>query len=590
MPDALPLSAALPVPVARLREIRDEQIRIFYQNIPAQLVSLLVGVLLALALWGITAPTVLGSWCAALAVVAVLRALSFWSYRRSAVDRYEARWRTYAVLGAAGSGLVWGVGGAVLYPAGSFEYQLLVLFVLVWLGAGAVTSLSVYLPAFFAYFPFSMLPITGSLLTQADRIHVVLGIIAIIYVVALSFYARGLNRSLVETLKLRFENVDLVAELARKSDEAERANVGKSKFLAAASHDLRQPLHALGLFTSVLSDQATEPKTRAIVDKIDESVRALLDMFDVLLDVSRLDAGVLRPMLREFHLRNLCARLAGDFGPEADARGLQFTCDVGDVVVRSDPALLEQILRNLVANAVRYTVRGTVRVDCVNRDSEIEIRVTDTGVGIPADQQRAIFEEFHQLGNPERDRSKGLGMGLAIVDRVAKLLDHAVRVDSAPGKGSCFAVTVPRGETAAIMAEGVVSTIVPGDLTGLLVVVIDDDGGARTAMASLLEHWGCKVVGVGSQAEALAALRSSDVAPNAIVADYRLRNGRDGAEAIAAVRNEFGDDIPALIVTGDIAVDRLREIKASGHQVVHKPVPPVTLRAFLANARARTVV
>jgi signal transduction histidine kinase len=589
MADPLPQSDTDDASARRAQRIRDARVRIYYGATPGQFVALIVAGFLAFMLWGVVSPTVLTSWIAAQLVVWVLRTLLYVAYRRT-TDPSHPRWSKLAAFGAATSGTVWGAGGFLMFSPGSFEYQLLVLVVFVWMGISAVVALSAHLPAFFGYLPAALLPLAVRFLVEGGRVHVVLGVLLAIFVVTLSFYGRQNNRSLTETLKLRFENVDLVERLARKSEEAERANIGKSKFLAAASHDLRQPLQALSLFTSVLSDQATEPKMRTVVEKIGESVRALQQMFDVLLDVSRLDAGVMQPAVRNFRLGDLCLRLASDYAPEAEAKGLQFSCNVSDAVARSDPQLLEQILRNLVANAVRYTERGAVRVDWKDRGSEIEIRVSDTGIGIPADQQRAIFEEFHQLGNPERDRTKGLGMGLAIVDRVAKLLGHDVHVESTPGKGSCFSVVVPRGDAAAVAIESAVPAAVPGDLTGLRVVVIDDDGGARTAMTSLLEHWGCKVIGAGSQAEALTALPSSGGELNAIIADYRLRDGRDGVEAIAAVRGKFGADIPALIVTGDIAPDRLREVKASGHQVAHKPVLPVTLRAFLANARARVQV
>ena len=589
MVDSVSAAAVAGEAAQRTDRIRDARLRIYYGATPGQFVALIVAGFLVFMLWGVAAPVVLLSWMGAQLLLWSARLALYVAYRRTD-DSFRPRWSRLATLGATVSGTLWGIGAVLMYPPNAFEYQLLLLVVFVWMGMSAVVALGPHLPAFFGYLFAALLPLAGTFLWQGDRIHVVLGVLLTIFVVTLTFYGRQTHRSLTETLTLRFENVDLVEKLARKSEEAERANIGKSKFLAAASHDLRQPLQALSLFTSVLSDQATEPKMRTVVEKIGESVRALQQMFDVLLDVSRLDAGVMQPAVRSFCLRDLCSRLASDYAPEAEVKGLQFSCNVSDAVARSDPQLLEQILRNLVANAVRYTEHGAVRVDWKDLGSEIEIRVSDTGIGIPADQQRAIFEEFHQLGNPERDRTKGLGMGLAIVDRVAKLLGHDVHVESTPGEGSCFSVVVPRGDAAAVSIESDAPTAVPGDLTGLHVVVIDDDGGARTAMTSLLEHWGCQVIGAGSQAEALATLPSSGGELNAIIADYRLRDGRDGAEAIAAVRSKFGADVPALIVTGDIAPDRLREVKASGHQVAHKPVAPVTLRAFLANARARVQV
>jgi signal transduction histidine kinase len=215
-------------------------------------------------------------------------------------------------------------------------------------------------------------------------------------------------------------------------DEAERANIAKSKFLAAASHDLRQPLHALRLFTSALDERIRYPDVRRIVSNINDSVRALEGLFSALLDVSRLDAGVLQPVLRHFRLQELTGRLMKDYAPEAEVKGLRLACVPTEAVVYSDPALLERILRNYVSNAIRYTDVGEVTMLCIEDDRNVRIEVRDTGIGIAPEQQRDIFNEFYQLHNPERDRTKGLGLGLAIVDRVARLLDHPIAVRPLP--------------------------------------------------------------------------------------------------------------------------------------------------------------
>jgi two-component system, sensor histidine kinase len=585
MPDASTSSADVLNQVTHAHRVRAARLRIYYGATPGQFVAFIVAGFLAFMLWGVIAPVVLVSWIAAQFVLWASRTWLYLAYRRAA-DSSHPRWSRLATLGATVSGALWGIGGVLMYAPGSFEYQLLVLVVFVWMGISAVVALSPHLPAFFGYLLTALLPLAATFLSQGDRIHVVLGTLLAIFVVTLSFYARQNNRSLTETLKLRFENVELLAELAKQKDEAERANVGKSKFLAAASHDLRQPLHTLSLFTSMLDDEVATPKGRRVVASVNESVRALEKMFALLLDVSRLDAGVLEPQRHHFRLCDLLVTLVNDFAPEADAKGLTFECNVdAEAVVNSDPALLERILRNYIANAVRYTDRGTVRIECASLGRDWRIDVIDTGIGVPVEQHREIFQEFHQLGNPERDRNKGLGLGLAIVERVARLLDHPIGVASQPGVGSCFSVTVPRGEMREITGAAVEPAASPGDLSGLGVVVVDDEAGVRAAMQELLERWGCAVVVAGSVEEAVVALRDAGVSPGAIIADYRLRDGHDGAQAIRRLRAEFGLDVPALIATGDTAPERLREARASGHQLAHKPVSPSTLRAFLGNAR-----
>jgi CheY-like chemotaxis protein len=225
---------------------------------------------------------------------------------------------------------------------------------------------------------------------------------------------------------------------------------------------------------------------------------------------------------------------------------------------------------------------------CIEDDRNVRIEVRDTGIGIAPEQQRDIFNEFYQLHNPERDRTKGLGLGLAIVDRVARLLDHPIAVRSTPGVGSSFAVIVPRGDASRIASDAVPSsTGVVSDLGALRVLVVDDEIGAREGMRTLLEQWGCEVMLAASENEAIGATRTSSTVPDAIIMDFRLRDGRTGPQAIEKLNEEIGCEIPALIVTGDTAPERLREAKAGGYQLVHKPVQPAMLRAFLGNVRRR---
>ena len=242
------------------------------------------------------------------------------------------------------------------------------------------------------------------------------------------------------------------------------------------------------LFTSALDQQARDRALRGIVENIKTSVGAMEELFNALLDISRLDAGVLQPEPSHFSLNVLTERLANDFGPDAGAKGLELHITHCDIVVYSDATLLERILRNLVANAIRYTDEGEVRLQCRQQDGRVHIDVIDTGVGIPAQRQREIFNEFHQLGNPERDRTQGLGLGLAIVDRIARLLGHEINLESTPSQGSRFSVTVPAGEAGHVPADDAPwADSVLSDLVGLHALVVDDDVAVREGMRTLLE-------------------------------------------------------------------------------------------------------
>ena len=574
---------------ARALQIRGEQIRVVYRHLPVVLaINTVVGAAFVFALWGVAVRTSVVAWGGAMLCALLVRAALGVAFRRAAIDMPRRRWGMAFTAGSGFSGLLWGAAGVVFFTPGSLEYQLFVLFVLMGMGAGAIASLTAYMPAFYAFLPVAMLPIGAMLIQVNDPIRIALGIMTFAYAAALSIFARTINRAFVDSLSLRFENVELVQALRLQRDEAERANIAKSKFLAAASHDLRQPLHALTLFTSALDERIKYPEVSRMVANVNASVRAMELLFNALLDISRLDAGALQPAVRHFHLHELIGRLVNDFAPEARHKGLRLECAACEWTVHSDPALLERVLRNLVSNAIRYTDHGEVRINCVPDADQVRIEVADTGLGIPPDKHREIFGEFYQLHNPNRDRNKGLGLGLAIVDRVARLLGHRIEVRSTPGEGSCFTVLVPCGDPQRVVTDDRSQTNAAlNDVNGLHVMVVDDEIDIREGMQSLLQLWGCQVSLAGSEHEAVAVVRATGLVPDAIIADYRLRDGETGVQVIERLQRELRAQVPALIVTGDTAQERLHEAGASGFQLVHKPVQPAMLRAFLRNVQRR---
>lgn len=365
--------------------------------------------------------------------------------------------------------------------------------------------------------------------------------------------------------------------LRQAKDEAERANLAKSKFLAAASHDLRQPVQALVFFTTALSMRITEGAAASMLVEVQNSLEGLNMLLESLLDVSKLDAGVLQPQISSFPISDILGRLASEFGPEARAKGLSLRVMDSNAVASSDPALLGRVLRNLVANAVRYTTRGKVLVGVRRRAGHLRVEVWDTGVGIPPERQEEVFQEFTQLGNAERDRSQGLGLGLAIVRRLTRLLDSPLTLRSRPGWGSVFTVEVRRAAQSAVTQKEI--TIGDGDRR--LVVIIDDEAIVLKGLGLILESWGYEVVAAGSEDEAVALLEARRERPHAILADYRLRDGRTGAEAVRHIRALFKAPIPSIIITGDTAPERLREAEASGFSILHKPVKPPHLHNIL---------
>ena len=371
------------------------------------------------------------------------------------------------------------------------------------------------------------------------------------------------------------------SKIEERTQELELANQAKSRFLAAASHDLRQPMHALGLFIAQLRDKVDTPETLKLVEQARSSVDALGALFDALLDISRLDAGALAPNVEDFALDPLLQRMAEDFGPSAAGKGVDLRVVPSRLVVRSDPALLERILLNLVANAVRYTSGGRVLLGCRRRGAIVRIEVWDTGCGIPEERQEEIFHEFSQLGNPERDRGKGLGLGLAIVQRMVTLLGHRIVLHSTPGRGSLFAVEVPRGEASRDVHAASTIGALTDHLAGAFIVAVDDDVLVQQGMRGLLHDWGCHVVVSPSATAALNELEDHDRLPDAIICDYRLP-GETGVRAIARLRAGIGDEVPAILISGDSGAEVVGDAADGGYPLLRKPVQPAKLRALLS--------
>ncbi|WP_247875794.1 ATP-binding protein [Azospirillum sp. TSH100] len=387
--------------------------------------------------------------------------------------------------------------------------------------------------------------------------------------------------SLIATVRDISEHKRAQAALADARREADRANVAKSKFLAAASHDLRQPVQSLLLLMEVLSTRVTDGMSRNVLGTMERALGALKMLLDGLLDVSRLEAGAVVPEVEVFPLSEVMERVAANSRPVAVQKGLILHIVPCSTHVRSDPMLLGRILQNLVENALRYTDRGRILIGCRRRGETLRIEVWDTGIGIPADQQEDIFQEFVQVGNASRNRDQGLGLGLAVVRRLSVMLGHEVTVRSTPGEGSVFSVEVPVAARWAMKAVPAPHSARPAFATTVL--VIEDDPIVREGLRAMLAEWGYIVLAAESCAEALD-LANRGPTPDLIVADYRLRDGRTGTEAIREVRLALGRILPGILVTGDTAPARAQEAEAGNFRVMHKPVIAADLRRAVAEA------
>ena len=543
----------------------------------------LLPALLVVGLWTHVAPAALLFWLVAAVCTPLGQFFLARQYFRRAPDELEApHWAHYITWMALIDGIVWGCAGILFYLPDNSSQQLLLLALIIGVPAGSISSTS-WWPAIQYGNAGASVGLTAiGLLTWGTTGETVLGVALLLYLVILYFIMKQAHATAMETIALRFDKEDLIAQLGHEKESAEQANLAKSKFLAAASHDLRQPLHALSLFTAALDEKNKQPEVTELIDNIKLSVNALDNLFNALLDVSRLDAGVVQTHIRNTNLRPLFQQLVNEYRPQAQNNGLVLQMHCDNIAARTDPMLLETILRNLISNALRYTPSGSIALRCQALHNEVLIEIEDSGIGISPSQQLQVYNEFVQFNNPERDRNKGLGLGLAIVKRLSHLLNHPLSLRSEPGVGTTFSLKLPLVDVvAAEPTESLEQAITQADAHSLRVLVIDDEVVVLKAMQALLTQWGYQTLLAESLDDALAKLQC---APHVIIADYRLRQQRTGVEAIRALHERWGSDIPALILTGDTGPEQLREVNESGYSLLHKPVQPGRLRSFLRQA------
>ncbi|MGV1836012.1 hybrid sensor histidine kinase/response regulator [Rhizobium rhizogenes] len=562
-------------------KIRQALVELLYRNSYGVVVSnIVISLAAAYILRTAVSSTWLLGWLGGLYLLTAIRVLasrSFFSREREPGS--IARWAWLAAAFSWISALLWGAMGWVGFLPEEPVVLSFTVIVLTGLVCGTVPSLSAFPPALIGSIIITVIPIAlRCILSGSDMSGAFLFLLVSMVFINI-YYCRITYRMLRETVALRLENEELVVSLQEERDRAQTADRSKTRFLAAASHDLRQPTHALSLLVSTLAilgqrGDVASRTARELAAKAKAVVGNLSGLLNALLDISRLDAGVVTVTKEPVSLNRLFAELRDEFANAAGKRGLGWRTVDSTLSVDSDPIMLKRILDNLVSNAFRYSTKGRVLLGCRRRGASVEIQVWDTGAGIPADQQKAIFEEFVQLHNPERDRTQGLGLGLAIVRRTAQLLGHPLRLVSTEGRGSLFALTVPVAASVTSEARTDNSRIITE--SALAIAVIDDERDALDAISLLLETLGYRVYAGRSAAE--ACLAHAEASPDGtapidlVITDYRLEAGTTGIEAIEEVRTHAGRRLPAIILTGDTSPARLRQVTESGHLLLHKPV------------------
>lgn len=573
------------------RSVDDECLRLTFAHLPSVTLatSLAVGVLAVLMLPHVPAAA-LAAWVVVyLAVTGVRVELSLW-YRRQARSGDALRQRLPALtLGLVLAPLVWSALPFLTPPEDTTAHLVQLLFAGGLIAGGAQTLIGTP-RILFVNTLLTLGPLCGRLLASGIDEQVVMGALGVFYFVCNLHFGRRNLALIRESIVLRLRNQHLVDMLTEARDQAEqardaaeRARDAKSRFLAAASHDIRQPLHAAQLFVGALARDA-QVGARPEVERLQAALAAARQMLDTLLDVSLLDAGVVRREDRGFRAEAAGQALIEMFEPVAARKGLALglRCPPG-LWLHSDPALVQRVLVNLVGNAVKYTERGAVLLSFRRHRGACRVQVWDTGIGIAAADLAGVFDEFTQLGNPERDRTRGIGLGLTIVRRLCRLLGTEATVRSVPGHGSVFGITLPLGEPPAPCVQ---APSVSVGLAGATLLVVDDDALVRDALVALLSGQGCRVRVAADVAEAgrQAALQPL---PTLAVVDHRLPGGATAADAIRVIQAAAGPEVGVVVVTGDTHPQRIREAQALGYPVLFKPVPAERLLRAVSEALRR---
>lgn len=566
-------------------QILAEQVRVLYIEGQGRLIltGIAAALILIWVLWDHVAHGVLVGWMTVFMSYLLVRARMAQAYRQRATSDTDHRlWMTRIQCGLVGGGCIWASACFLFFVPDRIEYQLFLVTVLLGAVVSGLMTLGVYLPAYLSFVLPFLLAAAIRFGWQNEPLHWGIALAAIATLFLFSSFARFIQDNFVQSLRLRMALAERNRELAERNRAVEQASLAKSRFLAAASHDLRQPLHALNLFVAQLHNEGDPAERSRLVARIDAAVAAMNALFNALLDISKLDAGVLAPTPSSFPVDHLFQRIESTFADVAREKGLQLRIVPSTVRIRSDAILLERIMLNLVSNAVRYTMHGGVLVGCRRRGAGVRLEVWDTGVGIPEDQHRNIFGEFYQVANPEHDHRAGLGLGLAIVERLCRLLDHPIALTSRLGRGSCFSVLVPQATDQQASTEFItpLERIVDA-VHGKLIVVVDDDALVLDGMRGVLRGWGCRTVTAESDEAALASLAHDHEQPDLIISDYRLADGKTGFDVIGRLRSAYRAAIPAFLISGDTTTERMHEAHANKLLLLHKPINPMALRAVV---------
>ena len=595
---ATPVPAAAELPLDGYLLLRDHVRSTFAFN-RTSLAGHGLGALIVEIIFAPVAPSgLLFGWGLLFAIVWMARAVMAWRFERNEptdAAALEKRLRLWQ-LGVLASGALWGAAAWLFWPWGDGLHQLALVLVAYTFCVASVTILAPHFPLFVVFVLSIFVPAIARVALQGSPLGLKVAAMMVVAMGMTLLLGRTYRDSFERAMALKLRTEALAVQLGKEKAvadaarlEAEIANRAKTQFFTAASHDLRQPLHAMGLFAEALRAKSHDPEVAKLVNSINESVDALEGLFSELLDITRIDSGGVEVNPEHFEMGEIFRKIRLHFEPAAFEKGLGLNIRGGRHVALADPLLVERIVRNLVSNAIRYTTDGTVLVSCRKRGGGLLVQVWDTGPGIREEERQRVFEEFYQVPGQQAvaaEQKKGLGLGLAIVKRLAALMAAPVRLASTPSRGSVFTLELPLGKAPRVEAR-----MLPGKgpvgitLDGRLIVIVEDEPAVREGLQVLLAGWGAGIVSLESMAAVRAWAAASDpevVRPSLIIADYRLEHGETGVFAIRAIRERFGQEVPAIVVTGSSMTGHDKEALEQNFHLLIKPVLPNKLRAMIA--------
>jgi signal transduction histidine kinase/CheY-like chemotaxis protein len=600
-----PNSSFAPAAPARLEPLQEltraqllpDTVQSLYRQTGVALAGHLLGALVLIALFARAAPTaVLGVWGGFFAFFWLLRLATLIRYQASAHSRRDAEdWLLWWNLGALVFGAAWGAAVWLLYPHGRAHQQAALLLIAYGYCVGAIPLLANQYRIFLGFISLAFVPTILRLVALGGPDDLVLAGVVSLTGLMTALLGRTYRHAFENAiyLKLRTEQLaeqlqaeKAVAEAARSVAEA--ASRAKTQFFSAASHDLRQPLHAMGLFAEALRAKSRgDDEVTHLVNSINSSVDALEGLFSELLDITKIDTGGVEPQPEHFRLRELFQRLRLQYEPTAFEKGLSMSVRGAGHAVYADPVLVDRVVRNLLSNAIRYTEDGGVLVGARVRGNQVRVQVWDTGVGIPACEQARIFDEFYQVDAGAAlapNQARGLGLGLSIVQRLVRLMEAPLTLSSVPGRGSVFTLELPLGKPPqkAPPSLGAARPRIGLTLEHRRIVVVEDEPAVREGLMLLLRGWGATVEAFESVAHLAAWTAARPPAPDLAIVDYRLPEGRTGLEALQTLRETFGTTLPAILVTGSTMTGHEDESSRHDFHLLIKPVAPNKLRAMIA--------